>query len=99
MVQDLAVGQKENVIDVCWACLPTGTVKINTDGSSHWDPGESGIGILIGDSGGCSLVSFMQRIGWASPAELWGIWKGLELAWDLGFHMEMHFVELPMCWA
>jgi ribonuclease HI len=46
---------------------PTGTGKINTDGSSHGDPGEAGIGGLIRDSGGCWGVGFTQRIGWASP--------------------------------
>jgi hypothetical protein len=49
---------------------PTGTGKINTDGSSHGDPGEAGIGGLIRDSGGCWGLVLRRELAGLPPLQL-----------------------------
>lgn len=78
--------RKQN-IDVRWACPPSGWVKLNTDGSSKGNPGDGGCGGLIRDEAGQWVASFCCHIGICSAftAELWGILRGLCLAWAKGF--------------
>ncbi|KAL3536195.1 hypothetical protein ACH5RR_004656 [Cinchona calisaya] len=60
-----------------WTFPRSRWVKLNVDGASKENPRAARCGVTIGLSS--SLV-----------VELWALWKGLQLAWDLGFrHVEV----------
>lgn len=76
---------------VRWIFPPDGWCKLNTDGASKGNPGIAGCGGVIRDSRGLWLSGYCMSIGCttAFKAELWGILKGMELAWNFGIRRLM----------
>ncbi|KAL9436228.1 hypothetical protein AB3S75_022309 [Citrus x aurantiifolia] len=72
-------------IFIRWKQPPWPWCKLNTDGSCKND-WEAGAGGVIRDSAGHWISGFCIRIGESSVlmAELWGLYQGLILAWDVG---------------
>ncbi|KHN07237.1 Putative ribonuclease H protein [Glycine soja] len=62
-------------------------VKLNTDGSSIGNPGDSGYGGIIRDLAGNMLTAFSGECGTTSSlkAKLLAIYYGLRTAWDNGY--------------
>ncbi|KAI3453546.1 hypothetical protein Pfo_010209 [Paulownia fortunei] len=54
---------------VHWHKPALGSFKLNTDGSSKGNPGQSGVGGILGDCQGNPLVAFQDFIGTASNKE------------------------------
>lgn len=56
-------------------------LKVNSDGAFNQGTRRAGVGGLIRDEDGRILVSYQNYLGKSSIllAELYGIWKGLEL--------------------
>lgn len=73
-------------IHVAWQCPMTGWVKINVDGAVAKRSGQAACGGLIRFAQGKWLSGFRHHVGSSSilVAELWGIWKGLQIAWTHG---------------
>lgn len=73
---------------VSWKYPQAGWLKINTDGASKGNPGLASSGGVIRDESGNWCVGFSLNIGICSAplAELWGVYYGLYLAWDIEFH-------------
>ncbi|GLT78653.1 hypothetical protein SLA2020_501810 [Shorea laevis] len=72
---------------VGWEKPPPGYVKINVDGSARGTPGASAAGGVCRDSNGDWCFGFTQQLGMgiAIRAELYALWKGLQLAWEKGY--------------
>ncbi|GKV09776.1 hypothetical protein SLEP1_g21225 [Rubroshorea leprosula] len=72
---------------VGWDPPPSGFVKLNVDGSARGSPGPSTAGGCCRDASGNWLFGFNQQLGdgHAIRAELFALWKGMELAWNMGF--------------
>ncbi|XP_073037131.1 uncharacterized protein [Primulina eburnea] len=70
---------------VRWLRPPSGCFKLNVDGSSRGNPGDSSAGGVVRDHSGRVLLSFSEFIGAGSTirAELWAVWRGLILCSDL----------------
>ncbi|CAA0811235.1 Polynucleotidyl transferase- ribonuclease H-like superfamily protein [Striga hermonthica] len=70
-----------------WEKPPEGWVKVNSDGSFSPQTGLGTAGGLIRDEHGSWKGGFTVKLGACSimAAELWGLYRGLALAWDLGF--------------
>ena len=68
-----------------WLPPPWPWCKLNTDGS-YRNTGEAGAGGVIRDSFGNWISGFSMNIGESSVimAELWGLYQGLSLAWNVG---------------
>ncbi|XP_075499183.1 uncharacterized protein LOC142537561 [Primulina tabacum] len=69
---------------VRWLCPPPGCFKLNVDGSSRGNPGESSVGGVVRDSSGRVVLSFSEFIGVGTNvrAELWAVlslWSALFL--------------------
>lgn len=79
-----SVGKTSRVVS--WHPLSSETVKLNTEGSSLGNPGNSGYGGLIRNSCGEWLLGLSGRCGFTSNlnAELHAISHGLDIAWDKG---------------
>ncbi|XP_075507656.1 uncharacterized protein LOC142544497 [Primulina tabacum] len=60
---------------VRWLCPPPGCFKLNIDGSSRGNPGESSVGGIVRDFYGRVLLSFSEFIGVGTNvwAELWAV--------------------------
>ncbi|CAI9088342.1 OLC1v1022647C1 [Oldenlandia corymbosa var. corymbosa] len=73
-------------LQIKWTYPPESWVKVNTDGSYDPETGETRAGGLVRTELGGWIRGFTMRIGFTSitGAELWGIWQGLAVAWDLG---------------
>ena len=71
-------------VAVAWQKPPTGWVKLNTDGSSFGNPGQSGGGGLLRDAEGRWIIGFARNYGNLNSimAELWAFRDGLLLAKD-----------------
>ncbi|KAH9750393.1 putative ribonuclease H protein [Citrus sinensis] len=72
-------------IFISWLPPPWPWCKLNTDGS-YRNTGEAGAGGIIRDSFGNWISGFSMNIGESSVimAELWGLYQGLSLAWNVG---------------
>ncbi|GLT67934.1 hypothetical protein SLA2020_402070 [Shorea laevis] len=72
---------------VGWDPPPSGFVKLNVDGSARGSPGPSAAGGCCRDASGNWLFGFNQQLGdgHAIRVELFALWKGMELAWNMGF--------------
>ncbi|XP_073129053.1 uncharacterized protein [Henckelia pumila] len=70
---------------VHWLRPPPGSFKLNVDGSSRGNPGESSVGGVVWDSSGRVLAFFSEFIGLGSNvrAELWAVWRGILLCSNL----------------
>ncbi|CAL8991959.1 unnamed protein product [Prunus brigantina] len=66
-----------------------GVCKVNTDGSRINSSCLIGAGGLLRDSCGNWIKGFSANLGYGSiiEAELWGIFWGLNMAWDAGFRI------------
>ncbi|KAF2289906.1 hypothetical protein GH714_039118 [Hevea brasiliensis] len=73
--------------DICWVCPPKGHVKINTDSSLRSSDNCAFGGGLCRDATGNWLFSFAASYGISSVlgAELWSMYEGLRLAYDIGY--------------
>jgi len=62
-------------------------IKLNFDGASKGNPGNSGFGEIFRNHQGVPLLSFFGSKGWDTnnSAELEGLWQGLIIAQDKGF--------------
>ncbi|KAK2382027.1 TMV resistance protein N [Trifolium repens] len=88
MVHALGPTNKQHVIrQIRWHPPPEGYIKVNVDGSSLGNLGNAGFGGLLRNDRGSWIHGFSGSCGRASNlvAELSAIWKGLQLAWDLGY--------------
>lgn len=72
---------------MAWHPPPDTAVKVNVDGSSFGNPGQSGFGGVIRDSTGTWHLGFSGSCGYTTNlnAELHAIYHGLRLAWNNGF--------------
>lgn len=61
--------------------------KLNFDGASKGNPGNSGFGGLFRNHKGDSLLSFLGSKGWDTnnSVELEGLWQGLLISQGKGF--------------
>ncbi|CAI9095026.1 OLC1v1030878C1 [Oldenlandia corymbosa var. corymbosa] len=62
-------------------------IKVNSDGAVSGDTGLASAGGAIRDRYGRWRGGFLMNIGYCSitGAEMWGLYQGLKLAWDLGY--------------
>ncbi|WCJ37652.1 Polynucleotidyl transferase ribonuclease H-like superfamily protein [Euphorbia peplus] len=74
-------------------------VKLNTDGAVKGGQFRASVGGLIRDSQGTWIQGFARNIGICSVlrAELWGIYDGLTLAWNLGYRKVQVEVDSKLC--
>ncbi|KAK9207976.1 hypothetical protein WN944_000325 [Citrus x changshan-huyou] len=82
----LSFGQSNKIIkDVRWQAPPESFFKLNTDGS-RLKNGPASAGGLVRDCSGKWQFGFGMNIGFGSvtTAELWGLFQGLNIAWDRG---------------
>ncbi|KAL9453582.1 hypothetical protein AB3S75_009233 [Citrus x aurantiifolia] len=82
----LSFGQSNKIIkDVRWQAPPESFFKLNTDGS-RLKNGLASAGGLVRDCSGKWQFGFGMNIGFGSvtTAELWGLFQGLNIAWDRG---------------
>ncbi|CAI9115790.1 OLC1v1016785C1 [Oldenlandia corymbosa var. corymbosa] len=65
---------------------PPGWLKLNTDGSYNTISQEARAGGLIRNEEGGWVKGFTMNVGTTTVtgAELWGVWQGLILAWEIG---------------
>ena len=65
-----------------WCFLPSGAIKINSDGSTFGEYEWVAYGALARDDRGRWIEGFCGRIGYATPlqAKLWGIRRAMKLA-------------------
>ncbi|KAL4305413.1 hypothetical protein AHAS_Ahas16G0075800 [Arachis hypogaea] len=87
--------KKENLIQnvrkreilIGWSPPSELWIKINVDGPACVTTGRAGCGGIIRNYQGRWLAGYMMNIGTCSAfkAELWGVFQGLKMAWDLGF--------------
>ncbi|GKV51783.1 hypothetical protein SLEP1_g58408 [Rubroshorea leprosula] len=77
----------KRTITVRWHPPPVGWVKVNVDGSSKGNPGESAASAICRSSEGKWIFGCTTRIGFTNSfmAEVWGIVQGLTMAWNSGF--------------
>ncbi|XP_075496425.1 uncharacterized protein LOC142533502 [Primulina tabacum] len=75
-----------NLVLVRWLRPPSWCFKINIDGSSRGNPGDSSVGGVVRDSSGKVVLYFSEFIGTGTNvrAELWAVWRGLLICSDLG---------------
>ena len=73
-------------IMVGWMPPRVGWMKMNTDGSSHGNPGPAAAGGVLRNGEGEWCGGFAVNIGrcGAPLAELWGVYYGLVAAWEKG---------------
>ncbi|KAF7811992.1 ribonuclease H [Senna tora] len=78
-------GQK--LIVKAWSKLKEGWVKVNSDGAVYKATSLSGCGGLIRNQNGDWIKGYKKKIGVSTPfgAEIWGIYYGLDLAWQLNY--------------
>ncbi|CAA0816163.1 Polynucleotidyl transferase- ribonuclease H-like superfamily protein [Striga hermonthica] len=69
-----------------WIAPPEGWFKMNSDGAFNASTGMATAGGLIRNSYGQWVRGFTMNIGFTTVAgaELWGLFQGLRLAWELG---------------
>ncbi|KAH9770878.1 putative ribonuclease H protein [Citrus sinensis] len=82
----LSFGQSNKIIkDVRWQAPPESFFKLNTDGS-RLKNGLASAGGLVRDCSRKWQFGFGMNIGFGSVtiAELWGLFQGLNIAWDRG---------------
>ncbi|KAL3528720.1 hypothetical protein ACH5RR_008042 [Cinchona calisaya] len=75
-----------------WEFPRQGWVKLNVDESATGCPDPVGGGGLLRNDQGLWIFGFAMNIGELTSlvAELWAIWKGLQISWDLNFkHLEI----------
>ena len=81
----LSLQPRRKEIFIRWMSPSWPWCKLNTDGSckNTWEAGARGV---IRDSVGHWVSGFCMRIRYNSVlmAELWGLYQGLILAWDVG---------------
>lgn len=84
------IGRKE--IKIRWAFPRDGWVRLNTDGAAKGNPGRARAGGLIHGHRGEVHEVFALNCGGCSctRAELYGVMKGLLIAWD-GGHRKVQF--------
>lgn len=70
---------------VGWVAPLAGWIKVNTDGASRGNPGLATAGGVLRDGEGNWLGGFGLNIGrcTAPLVELWGVFYGLYLAWEM----------------
>ncbi|CAL8137476.1 unnamed protein product [Prunus armeniaca] len=76
------------VFQLQWKTPRPGACKVNSDGSRINATCLSGAGGLLRDATGAWIQGFIVNLGASTilEAELWGIFWGLSLAWDAGYH-------------
>ncbi|GER30653.1 polynucleotidyl transferase [Striga asiatica] len=72
---------------VCWEPPSDSWIKMNSDGAHNGSSGLASAGGLLRDSHGAWVGGFVMMIGECSimAAELWGLFQGLTLAWNLRY--------------
>ena len=70
-----------------WIPPPVNMIKLNFNGASKGNPGNSGFGGIFKDHQGAPLLSFFGSEGWDTnnSTELEGLWQGLIIAQHKGF--------------
>ncbi|BFG20702.1 hypothetical protein CerSpe_069760 [Prunus speciosa] len=79
----------KHLVHLHWTAPKCGICKINTDGSRKTETGCIGAGGILRDSTGKWLNGFSVNLGIGTilEAELWGVFWGLKLAWDMGYRI------------
>ncbi|CAL1361155.1 unnamed protein product [Linum trigynum] len=72
--------------EIGWKPPPTGWVKINVYGAASGSQGPAEAGGTVRDASSAWLGGFVSSLGTCSAAlaELWAIYHGLKLGWNLG---------------
>ncbi|KAE8693093.1 hypothetical protein F3Y22_tig00110819pilonHSYRG00319 [Hibiscus syriacus] len=72
---------------IMWQPPPESWVCLNTDASINPSTGFNSVGGAIRSHAGTWLIGFHKSIGITTPlqAELWGIFIGLQVAWEQGY--------------
>ncbi|CAL9006302.1 unnamed protein product [Prunus brigantina] len=85
----MAISPERSVVHLHWMAPLPGVCKVNTDGSRINSSCLIGAGGLLRDSCGNWIKGFSANLGYGSiiEAELWGIFWGLNMAWDAGFRI------------
>lgn len=96
---DLVLGKWKRDLEeiyVRWLCPRPGWVKLNTDGASKGNPGLAGCGEIIRGHRGEVLEMFAAKceICSSTQAELWGVVRGLAVAWNAGYRQVQLNVDL-----
>jgi len=86
-IQDDSLTNEGTSISPHWQPPPTDWVKLNVDGALTVAHSIAGCGGVIRDHSGSWIVGFKRVLGSCTviEAEQWAVYKGLKLAWDLGF--------------
>lgn len=82
-----ATSADRNLVHLCWNASHVGICKVNNGGSRKTSSGLIGAGGLLRDSLGNWIKGFTINLDASSiaEAELWGIFYGINLAWNIGF--------------
>ncbi|CAL8164317.1 unnamed protein product [Prunus armeniaca] len=85
----MAILPERSVAYLHWMAPLPSCCKVNTDGSIINSFGLIGAGGLLRDSCGNWIKGFFVNLGHGSiiEAELWGIFWGINMAWDVGFRI------------
>jgi ribonuclease HI len=83
-----------HIVHLCWQFPPKNWHKLNVDGSWHKDLGIMCAGGVIRNDKGDWVSGFSVNLGAGQvlEAELWGLLKGMGLAWNNG----CRFLEIEM---
>nr|XP_027103068.1 uncharacterized protein LOC113724357 [Coffea arabica] len=78
---------RHRTIALSWSCPTRPYVKLNVDGSSLGNPGDSGGGGLVRDNSGCFLYGFSSYYGWQTNmhAEASARLEGIQLCLSQGY--------------
>ncbi|KAL4298591.1 hypothetical protein AHAS_Ahas17G0016200 [Arachis hypogaea] len=79
-------GRRHREVHVAWSYPPENWTKLNTDSAASTNPNAGGCGGVIRNEQGRWVAGFMANLVCCSAfwAEMWGIYHGLKIAWDLG---------------
>ncbi|KAL4286983.1 hypothetical protein AHAS_Ahas19G0140700 [Arachis hypogaea] len=79
-------GRRHRKVHVAWSYPPENWIKLNMDGAASTNPNAGGCGGVIRNEQGRWVAGFMANLGCCSAfrAEMWGIYHGLKIVWDLG---------------
>ncbi|CAL2241534.1 unnamed protein product [Prunus armeniaca] len=98
----MAILLERSVVHLYWMAPLLGICKINTYGSKINSSGLIGAGGLLRESCGSWIKGFSMNLGYGSivEVELWGLFWGLNMAWDVGFRtmkIECDAILLWLC--
>lgn len=84
-----------------WSLPSSNWCKLNTDGAVKKPQGIAGCGGVLRDKCGKWIVGFGANLGIATvnEAELWGLYDGLQVAWNSGHRCVMMEMDSKSCFT